>query len=342
MAFSDIKGNESVITSLRGMVDSGRVPHAMLFFENPGSGGLMIAQAFLQYLFCAEHRDEDACGACPSCRKIAAMMHPDVHYVFPVNEGEAIKSDHPVSAMGMEAFRALYASNPYFCEQELYEALGMGGKSGNISVYEAKEIISALSLSSVEGSYKAVVIFLPERMNQAAANKLLKLLEEPPSQTLFILITQSPEDVMGTIFSRCQLLRIMPFDRGSIFRQRVGEDLSSIWKNMISALASGNLSEALESADAISAIKSRDSQRAFCSYAAGQIRQIFLCSKGLTDIAYIEDSDGVPSEKLSSRFCVSALSLLDKAAFMIGRNVSAKMVFTDLVNRLYLIVSDGR
>jgi len=339
MAFSEIKGNESVAASLKGMVDSGRVPHAMLFFENPASGGLAMAQAFLQYLFCNDRQEGDACGQCPSCRKIAKMVHPDVHYVFPVNEGEVIKSDHPVSAMGMEAFRALYAANPYFTEQELYEALGMGGKAGNISVYEAKDIISALSLSSVEGGYKAVVMFLPERMNQAAANKLLKLLEEPPVKTLFILIAQSPEDVMGTIYSRCQGLRILPFDRGSIFRQRVGDDLATIWKTMLEALVAGNLANALETADAIAGIKSRDAQKAFCAYAAGQIRQIFLRSKNLSDIAYIEEADRLPSTELSSKFCLAALSLLDKAAFMIGRNVSAKMVFTDLVNKLFLNIN---
>lgn len=342
MAFAQIKGNENVAAALRGMVDGARVPHAMLFFENPASGGMAMAQAFLQYLYCTGRKDGDACGVCPSCRKIAAMVHPDVHYVFPVNEGEAIRSDHPVSSMGMESFRSLYSANPYFTEDELYAALGMGTKSGNISVYEAREIISSLSLSSVEGGYRTVVMFLPERMNQAAANKLLKLLEEPPAQTLFILITQNPEDVMGTIYSRCQGLRIIPFDRSSIYRRKVGEDMALAWKSMLEAVISGNLSEALDSADAVAGIKSRDAQKAFCSFAAGQIRQIFLRSRNLADIAYIEDSDHLPEADLSSGFCISALSLLDKAAFMLGRNVSAKMVFTDLVNRLFLNFNDRR
>jgi len=342
MAFDKIKGNESVVGVLRGMVDSGRVPHAMLFFENPASGGMTIAQAFLQYLFCKNRKDGDACGECPSCKKIAKMVHPDVHYVFPVNEGEVIKSDHPVSSMGMEAFRALYAEKPYFTEQELYEALGMGGKAGNISVYEAKEILSSLSLSSVEDGYKAVVMFLPERMNQAAANKLLKLLEEPPAQTLFILITQNPEDVMSTIYSRCQGLRVLPFDRSAIFSQTVPQEMAEIWGAMLGAIAQGNLSEALDCADAVAGIKSRDAQKAFCAYACCQLRQIFLRSKGLSDIAYIKETDSLPNVNPTSKFCITALSLFDKAAYMLGRNVSAKMVFTDLVNRLYLNYSDGR
>lgn len=340
MAFKDIKGNEGVVAALRTMVDSGRVPHAMLFYENPSSGGLGIAQSFLQYLYCTDRRDGDACGQCPNCLKIARMVHPDVHYVFPVNGGDVITSDHPVSSMGLSAFRELYRVNPYFTEQDLYQALGMGGKAGNISVFEAKDIISVLSLSAVQDSWRCVVMFLPERMNQPAANKLLKLLEEPPQQTLFILITQSPEDVMSTISSRCQGLRILPFDRASIYRERVDGELASIWHTMLDGIMRHSLSVSLEAVDALTAIKSRDAHRSFCAYAAGQIRQIFLRSKHLEDIAYIEASDSLPEGGLSSSFCLSALGSLDKAEYLLGRNVSAKMVFTDLVNRLF--ISNGR
>lgn len=335
MRFIDIKGNEKAVEALRSMADSGRIPHAMLFYENPGSGAMTLALAYLQYLNCTHRNGGDSCGECPSCRKISKMVHPDVHFVFPVANGNVIKNEHPVSDMAMGAFRELFASNPYFQEQDLYEAIGIEGKSGNISVYEAKNIINTLSLSSVEGGFKSIVMFLPERMNVQAANKLLKILEEPPEKTVFILITQSPEDVTSTIFSRCQGLRVLPFDRTQLVCGPACEEISSLWDELYKALTDKDLYSALNCADAIAALGSREKQKAFCIFVSEQIRKAFLCLHSLDDIAYL-DEGATAAQGFSSKFCMRAASALDRAAMLIGRNVSAKIVFTDLVNRLYV------
>ncbi len=333
MRFSDIKGNADAVSVLRSMADSGRIPHAMLFYENPRSGGLALAMAYLQYINCEHPVDGDSCGQCPSCRQMAKLVHPDVHFVFPVASGSVIKDDHPVSDAAIAPFRELFISNPYFSEQELYDAIGIEGKSGNISVYEARSIIGKMSLSSIAGGFKSVVMFLPERMNVQAANKLLKMLEEPPQKTLFILITQSPEDVMSTIFSRCQGLRVLPFDRSQLVQSDAPQELRDIWERLAGALSGRDLYAALQCADEIAALGSREKQKAFCTFVSEQIRRTFLYSKGLSDIA--GESGGRPAE-FSTKFCVRAAGAIDRASMLIGRNVYAKLVFTDLVNRLFV------
>lgn len=323
------------VGALRSMADSGRIPHAMLLYENQGSGALSIALAYLQRLNCEHPVNGDSCGECPSCRQMAKLVHPDVHFVFPVATGSVIKDDHPVSDMGIGAFRELFLQNPYFSEQDLYDALGVEGKSGNISVYEAKNIINSLSLSAVSGGFKAIVMFLPERMNTQTANKLLKILEEPPAKTVFLLITQSPEDVMSTIFSRCQGLRILPFDRSALVVSAYSEENEVIWGSLSGALLKKDLYAALECAESIAALGSREKQKAFCNFASEQIRKSFLCDKGLEDIAYVTPEE-TPVKGFSSKFCLKAISAIDRASMLIGRNVSAKIVFTDLVNRLFV------
>lgn len=324
------------MTALRQMVDGQRIPHAMLFYENPRCGGLALATAFVQYVNCQNPHDGDSCGECPSCKQIQKLSHPDVHYVFPVNTGGEIASDHPVSEQGMPALRKLFEKDPYFTELDLYSALGIESKSGNISVYEARSIVSKLSLTSVSGGYQAIIMFLPEKMNIQAANKLLKIVEEPPSKTLFVFVTQSPEDVMTTIVSRCQGLRVLPFDRSLLVPADPSPEIKEVWDTMFSAICRGNLLEALESADAAASLGSREKMRALCLYASEQIRKMFLSSRGLEDIAYPQNGERMEKVTVAKGFYSKAIANIDKAAMLIGRNVAARIVFTDLVNRLYI------
>lgn len=337
MRFADIKGNETTVNALRSMVDGGRVPHALLFYENPRSGGLALCCAFLQYLNCEHRHDGESCGECPSCRQMQKLVHPDVNFVFPVNTGGEISGDHPVSEQGLAPFRKLFTENPYFSEMDLYSALGIESKSGNISVHEAKNIVSKLSFTSIAGGYKAVVMFLPERMNIQAANKLLKIVEEPPAQTIFLFVTQNPEDVMTTIVSRCQGMRVLPFDRSLLVPAPPSEDVSSLWDGLMESLLSGRLLEALEAAEAVASLGSREKQKAFCLYASEQVRRMFLRSRGVQGILVGESpSDGIDISRIPPKFYTRAINNIDKASMLIGRNVAAKIVFTDLVNRLYI------
>ena len=213
MRFADIIGNASVAKALVSMADSGRVAHAMLMYENEGCGALPLALAYVQYLNCANPSNGDSCGECPSCRQMAKLIHPDVHFVFPVNTGPKTSDKHPTSDSYLAFWRELVLDDPYFAEVDLQKAIGIESKVGLVAVEEAKSIIGKLSLASVADGYKAVIFYLPERMNQQTANKLLKMVEEPPEKTLFLFITHAPEKVLQTIFSRCQSIRVMPLSK---------------------------------------------------------------------------------------------------------------------------------
>lgn len=376
MRFADIPGNDDVKRALRGMADSGRVAHAMLFYENEGCGGLPMALAYFQYLNCQDRRDGDSCGECPSCRKISRLIHPDLHFVFPVNSGSKVSaSDKPVSESYLTYWRELVLANPYFLESELYAALGIEGKSGNIAVAEAKSILDKLTLSPVEGGNRAIVIWLPEKMNAEAANRLLKVVEEPPENTLFLLITHSPEKVLQTIFSRCQSFRISPLSKdqvaatlhsafsvseeqarslasvsgGSIGTalEMLGEraeysEYMEMFKDLIQSSLSRNLLGALEAGERISALSSREKQRAFCIFAEDCIRKIYMIRCGMDAIAYASAEDRLFFADVASMvrdsFCSKVSGYFDSAAGLIDRNVNAKIVFCDLVDRIYISV----
>ena len=213
MRFADIIGNKAAADALRSMADSRRVAHAMLFYENEGCGALPLALAYVQYLNCSNPHDGDSCGECPSCRQMSKLIHPDVHFIFPVNKGPKSSDDKPTSESYIKYWRELVLANPYFTESDLQKAIGIESKNGLIAVAEAKSMISKLSLTAVADGYKAVIFYLPEKMNQETANRLLKLVEEPPEKTIFIFITHAPEKVLQTIFSRCQSLRVLPLSK---------------------------------------------------------------------------------------------------------------------------------
>ena len=213
MKFADIIGNATVVKALTSMADSGRVAHAMLLYENEGSGALALALAYLQYLNCESPANGDSCGECPSCRQMAKLIHPDVHFVFPVNKGPKASDDKPTSESYLKYWRELVLADPYFREADLQKAIGIESKTGLIAVAEAKSLIGKLSLASVTDGYKGVIFYLPEKMNQETANRLLKLVEEPPQKTVFLFITHAPEKVLQTIFSRCQSVRVMPLSK---------------------------------------------------------------------------------------------------------------------------------
>ena len=213
MKFSDIIGNRTVAEAMVSMADSGRVAHAVLLYENEGSGALALALAYLQYLNCLNPSGGDSCGQCPSCRQMEKLIHPDVHFVFPVNKGPKTSDDKPTSESYVKYWRELALADPYFTEADLQKAIGIESKNGLIAVAEAKSIITNLSLAPVYDGYKAVIFYLPEKMNQETANRLLKMVEEPPQKTLFLFITHAPEKVLQTIFSRCQSIRVMPLTK---------------------------------------------------------------------------------------------------------------------------------
>ena len=351
MRFADIIGNASVARALASMADSGRVAHAMLLYENEGCGALALAMAYLQYLNCANPSDGDSCGECPSCRQMSKYIHPDVHFVFPVNKGPKTSDDKPTSESYIKYWRELAVADPYFVEADLQKAIGVEGKSGLIAVAEAKNIITKLSLASVTDGYKAVVFYLPEKMNQETANRLLKLVEEPPEKTIFLFITHAPEKVLQTIFSRCQSIRVLPLtkEEATMVKDRKPESdreeydgLMDLFADLMNAIISRNLLGALESAEAMAALDSREKQKAFCIFASECIRKIFLIQQNLPQIADIPQEEQEFYQKMAAgcgrKFCSRSIPNIEKVVAMIDRNVNAKMLFCDLVNRMFLSV----
>ena len=321
--------NAQVAAALRQMAESGRIPHAMLFHENDGGGAFPLIIDFLDEVY----------GHNPRVKK---LIHPDIHFIFPVAGPSERK---PVSDQFLGPWRELLQENPCFFENELYAAIGIEGKQGLISVNEARSILDKLSLSAVEGGYRTVVMYLPEKMNQQAANALLKMIEEPPENTLFLLVTLQPEKVMTTIFSRCLFMRVLPFSREedrAIHAKEGAEttEFADLFHDLLNALVRKDLLGALETVDAVADLGSREKQKRFCKIAGEGLRNIFLLQQGLADLADILGDERPFYEEMAARlrktFSRQALAALDRALLLLERNVNQKILFTDLVNRLYM------
>ena len=351
MRFADVIGNAEVARTLANMADSGRVAHAMLMYENEGCGALALALAYVQYLNCSNPSGGDSCGECPSCRQMSKLIHPDVHFVFPVNKGPKTSDEKPTSESYIKYWRELAVADPYFTESDLQKAIGIESKNGLIAVAEAKSIINKLSLTAVGDGYKAVIFYLPEKMNQETANRLLKMVEEPPVQTLFIFITHAPEKVLQTIFSRGQSVRVMPLTKEEAARVNAlkpqSEDsdadvFQELFYDLMNSIVSRDLMAALECGEAIAALDSREKQKAFCAYAGDCMRKIFMIQRNMPQIAGVEDGEqefyASLAQKCGQEFCSKSMTNIEKVVAMIDRNVNSKILFCDLVNRMFLSI----
>lgn len=206
MLFSQVIGHQDIKNRLIRSVQEQRIPHAQLFSGPEGIGKLALAVAYAQYICCENRTDVDACGICPSCVKYAKLAHPDLHLVFPI-----IKPTNKTSTVCddfVADFRAMFMHHPYFSVQSWFSKIADDAKQGIIYSNESQEIIRKLSLKTYESEFKVMIIWLPEKMNLECANKLLKILEEPPAQTVFLLVSNAPNEILTTILSRTQQLAI--------------------------------------------------------------------------------------------------------------------------------------
>jgi len=319
------ESHTQVLEVLRSMVDCGRVPHAILFHQNDGGGAYPLILEFLEYLYRGNPR-------------VKKLIHPDIHYVFPV-----AGSDKPVSQNFISQWRTLLQENPFFLENELYAALGIEGKQSNISVWEARSVLEKLSLSAVEGGWRTVVVYLPEKMNAQAANTLLKMVEEPPEKTLFLLVTQAPEKVLTTIFSRCIFMRLRPLPREEFLKVHPSmgeseEEYSNYFHDLVKSVLDRDYLSGMETAEALGAMGSREKQKAFCRYSADALRNVFMIQQGLEDLADMREDEKPFFHEIAAKcrktFPRHAAGELDRAVTLIERNVSQKILFSDLVCRL--------
>lgn len=212
MYFRDIIGQEPIKQRLRQMVEDQRIPHAQLFYGPRGVGKLQMAIAFAQYLACPNHVNGEACGKCPACLQYQKLQHPDLNFVFPIVKNES----RDVCDEFFPEFQDIVLSQTYFDINDWYAKLGVETKQGMIYEKESGEILRKLSLRPYGNGFKMMIIWLPEKMNIACANKLLKILEEPPERTLFILVSEEPELLLSTILSRVQQIHFDKVDENEI------------------------------------------------------------------------------------------------------------------------------
>lgn len=372
MFFKEVIGQQATKQRLIQSVTEERVSHAQLFAGPEGSGKLALALAYAQYVSCTNRRGDDSCGECPSCKKIRKLIHPDLHFVFPVIK--TAKYKEPVSDNFIDEWRAMIAQSPYFSLSQWFERIGVENAQGMIYSHQSEEIIRKLSLKSYESEYKIMIIWLPERMHETCANKLLKMIEEPPVKTLFILITENVEDIISTIRSRCQLISVPPIDEGSLagalaqLPEAEGTDI----RNLVH-LAKGNYGKALELlqpdeqslfnlerfkelmrlsygrkfielfgwAEQVAGI-GRERQKNLLNYFLTSVRENFIYNLKNRELTFMSSQE----EEFSKRFSpfinernVQELAEVFETGFgHIGMNGNPKVIFTDIAFKVTKLI----
>ncbi|OYT13357.1 MAG: DNA polymerase III subunit delta [Bacteroidetes bacterium 4572_114] len=249
MLFKEIIGQEKIKERLLQTVMENRVSHAQLFFGGEGRGKLSIAIAYAQFINCRDQEKfirKDSCGLCPSCIKYDKLIHPDLHFVFPVAANKEVK-EKPLSQNFMAQWREMLIENHYFPSlNDWYDKIDIERKQAGINVHDSNQIIRTLSYTSYESEYKVMIIWMVEKLNYQAAPKLLKIIEEPPDKTLFLLITENPDNIIPTILSRTQLVKFPKIEDNVLIG--ACETQLEIGHNQaveISRVANGNFKEAM-------------------------------------------------------------------------------------------------
>lgn len=361
MLFAEILGQEHIQNHLIKSANSGRIPHAQLFVGPEGSGTLPMAIAYAQYILC-KNSDENNTGNEICNLKFNNLSHPDLHFVFPVATNTEIKSK-PVSANFLSTWRTFVLENPYGGLFDWYQKIGVERKQGQIGVDEASEINKVLSLKAYEGGYKIMLVWMADKMNIAASNKLLKLIEEPPEKTIFILITEHLESIIQTIRSRCQILDFIGLPESVIanglalrenceenIAQKIAHQSEGNYNKALHILkkdtndypfeqwfitwirsafrAKGNataIHDLIEWSENIAGL-GREVQKQFLNYCIFFFRQALLQNYQTNDLVYYESA-------------VENFELKKFAPFVDGNNIIA--IFNELESALYHIERNG-
>ncbi len=292
MQFSQVVGQQDIKSRLVRMVKENRVSHALLFCGPEGNGKLALAIAFAQYLNCKNPQNGDSCGECSSCKKYAKLVHPDLHFVFPVIKTGSDKS--AVSDTYINEWRGFVNQTPYFSLTEWLNNIRKEGenKQGAIFTAESSEIIRKLSLKTFEGKYKVMIIWMPEKMNEATANKLLKILEEPSKQTVFILVSNQPDQMISTILSRTQQLKIPAFEDHDIYDYLSNTfGIEEVVAKDIAKVANGNILNSIEQ------VQQSDDNKLFFENFVHMMRNAYARRVG-DMLHWVEDMSRLPREKI--------------------------------------------
>ena len=361
MQFSSVIGQKSLKEHLIDEVRNDKISHAQLFIGKPGYGVLPLALAFVQYLFCENKSESDSCGVCPACKKVKQLQHPDLHFSFPT-----VQAISKTSNGNLKEWREQLIEQPYFDLNDWIHKTDVRERKPIIGVHESEEIIKKLSLRSYEGGYKVMIIWMAEEMNTSCANKLLKIIEEPPKNTLFILCVDSQESMLATIISRCQLVKVprVSLDEMSM-HLRETKQINLNQADSVAARVDGDFLEVIEFlGDHIEqdanreqfiqlmrvcykknvldmmvwsediAKSSREQQKIFLKYALHMFRQSMLRNYTEDALTKVSDEENAFLDKFS-RF-ISGNNVFDfmktfnEAHYHIERNANPKILFMNL------------
>lgn len=367
MKFSDIIGQEEVKTMLRRSADEGRVSHAQLFTGQSGSGTLPLALAYAQYLNCTNRSGGDSCGECPSCVKMSQLVHPDLHFVLPTNAPKGSSGSKPTSDSFLPQWRDIVTdTGGYFDEQMWYDAIGLDNQQGLIAKREADEVIRKLSFKSFEAQYKIMIIWLPEKMGEEAANSLLKILEEPWDKTVFLMVSVTPQKLLPTILSRTQEIAVPLIGESElagyaatvlgkgpdevkaairlaggnilelkkIFSDEYGENVRENFEYFAELMRYSYNDRHLELINWAENMASmgRENQKRYLEYSTGMLRESYMISAGLENISYLWGGEAEFCSKFApfiGNHNIEQLVAENQAALRdITQNGNAKIVFT--------------
>ena len=371
-SFKDVIGQEALKEKLRREVNEGHIPHAQLFCGPSGVGKLALALAYARYLCCTNRSDGEACGHCQSCKQWDQLMHPDVHFMFPIVSSE--KKKKTICADYLTEWRELLINSPYFSYSQWLEAIDAENSQALIYGKESDEITKTLSLKPVQGDFKITIIWLPEKMNDTCANKMLKLLEEPPERTIFLLCSEEPERMLSTILSRAQrinLPRLTEIEIAEALQNKYGIEPRD--SENLAHLANGSFVKALDQihlnedndrylelfislmrlayARRIREMKAwseevaslgREKQKELLTYCQRMIRESFMANFHQKQMSYMN----LEEQNFTSRFApfvnegnaIGIMQELSEAQIHIEQNVNAKMVFFDLALKMIVLL----
>lgn len=376
MRFDEVIGHDDAKERLKAMVAEGHLPHALLFCGPKGCGKMALAMAFASYLLCQSHTaDDDCCGKCLQCAMLRKWAHPDLHFTYPTIKPPGSSSDYkPVSDDFAREWHELLADGPYFTLEQWLERIGTVNQQAIITVKESDEISHKLSIKSSQGGYKISLIWLPERMNAESANKLLKLIEEPPSHTVFLLVSEAPDMLLETIRSRTQRFELRRIDTASIEQALVSRrGIDTEAAHRIARISDGSWMQALDALDAESENNQfladfiqmnrmsftrnvrgmtdwaimvsgygREKQKRMLAYFLRMLRESFVYNFHLPDLTYMtmEEEQFV---KRYARFVneaniIDLSELMTTAQYDIGRNANPKIVFFDVALQVTVLL----
>ena len=372
MQFGDVIGQDHIKQKLIEEVNEGRIPHALLLCGNEGVGKLPLAIAYAQYIYCTNKQSTDSCGTCPSCIKFKKLIHPDLHFMFPIVKNAKAKKE--ICDDYISDWRHFLEKMPYMSINNWLNELQAENSQAIIYARESDEIIRKLSLKSSEGGHKVSIIWLPERMHVVCANKLLKLLEEPPQKTIFILVSENPEMILPTILSRTQRLNIPRIEESCIANTlQTKYAIASADAQNIAHTANGSFVKALDAihlneekwlffdlfvslmrlsyqrkikemkiwSESVAAM-GREKQKNMLDYCQQMIRENFIFNLKQKDLTYLT----IDEENFAKRFSpfvneknvIGIMNELSQAQRDIEQNVNAKMVFFDFSLKMIVLL----